>query len=155
MCDSWTGPTRMSVINFLIYCNGVMWFHKSIDASGRTQDATYLLKVAPKHVPFTLSMFWRLLKILSMLTGDSKGGGGDWTGACRACSHRQRLELQKNMQGTKRGVWTHCLETLSSTHRQFNIEGYNSNYKKACFIAIWACTLLPWRWIADEMKSIR
>ena len=22
MCDSWTGPTRMSVINFLIYCNG-------------------------------------------------------------------------------------------------------------------------------------
>ena len=27
MCDSWTGPTRMSVINFLIYCNGVMWFH--------------------------------------------------------------------------------------------------------------------------------
>jgi hypothetical protein len=31
MCDSWTGPTRMSVINFLIYCNGVTWFHKSID----------------------------------------------------------------------------------------------------------------------------
>ena len=29
MCDSWTGPMRMSVINFLIYCNGVMWFHKS------------------------------------------------------------------------------------------------------------------------------
>ena len=22
MCDSWTGPTRMSVINFLIYCMG-------------------------------------------------------------------------------------------------------------------------------------
>jgi hypothetical protein len=22
MCDSWTGPMRMSVINFLIYCNG-------------------------------------------------------------------------------------------------------------------------------------
>jgi hypothetical protein len=22
ICDSWTGPTRMSVINFLIYCNG-------------------------------------------------------------------------------------------------------------------------------------
>ena len=57
MCNSWTGPTRMSVIKFLIYCNGVMWFYKSIDASGRTQDAAYLLKVAPKHVPFTLSMF--------------------------------------------------------------------------------------------------
>ena len=57
MCDSWTAPTRMSVINFLIYCNGVMWFHKSIDVSERTQDAEYLLKVAPKYVPFTLSMF--------------------------------------------------------------------------------------------------
>ena len=50
MCDSWTGPTRMSVINFLIYCNGVMWFHKSIDATGRIQDAAYLFKVVPKHV---------------------------------------------------------------------------------------------------------
>ena len=39
MCDSWTGPTSMSVINFLIYCNRVMWFHKSIDATGKTQDA--------------------------------------------------------------------------------------------------------------------
>ena len=57
MCDSWTGPTRMSVINFLIYCNGVMWFHKSIDATGRTQDAAYLFKVVPQPVPFTLCMF--------------------------------------------------------------------------------------------------
>jgi hypothetical protein len=24
MCDSWTGPTRMSVINFLLYSNGRM-----------------------------------------------------------------------------------------------------------------------------------
>jgi hypothetical protein len=47
MCDSWTGPTRMSVINFLIYCNGVTWFHKSIDATGKSQDSTYLLTVQP------------------------------------------------------------------------------------------------------------
>jgi len=26
MCDSWTGPTRKSVINFLVYCNGIMYF---------------------------------------------------------------------------------------------------------------------------------
>jgi len=57
MCDSWTGPTRMSVINFLIYCNGVMWFHKSIDATGRIQNAAYLFKVVPQPVPFTLCMF--------------------------------------------------------------------------------------------------
>ncbi|CAM0146800.1 unnamed protein product [Urochloa decumbens] len=45
MCDSWTGPTRMGVVNFLVYCNGVMWFHKSVDATGLSQDAAYLLKV--------------------------------------------------------------------------------------------------------------
>ncbi|XP_039853511.1 uncharacterized protein LOC120711904 [Panicum virgatum] len=50
MCDSWTGPTRMSVINFLIYCNGVMWFHKSIDATGRIQNAAYLFKEIRKVV---------------------------------------------------------------------------------------------------------
>jgi hypothetical protein len=48
MCDSWTGPTRMSVINFLIYCNGVTWFHKSIDATGKSQDSDYVKTVTPK-----------------------------------------------------------------------------------------------------------
>ena len=45
-----------------------------------------------------------LLKNLSLFAGDSKGGRGDWTGEYRALSHRQRLQLQKSMQGTKRGV---------------------------------------------------
>jgi hypothetical protein len=45
MCDSWTGPTRMSVINFLLYSNGRMWFHSSVDATGKNQDAKFLLKV--------------------------------------------------------------------------------------------------------------
>jgi hypothetical protein len=26
MCDSWTGPTQKSMINFLVYCNGMMYF---------------------------------------------------------------------------------------------------------------------------------
>jgi hypothetical protein len=39
MCDSWTGPTGMSIINFMVYCNAHMFFHKSIDASGQTQNA--------------------------------------------------------------------------------------------------------------------
>jgi hypothetical protein len=43
MCDSWTGPTRMSVINFLLYSNGRMWFHSSVDATGKNQDANFLL----------------------------------------------------------------------------------------------------------------
>ncbi|XP_020109664.1 uncharacterized protein LOC109725031 [Ananas comosus] len=42
MCDSWTGPTKMSIVNFLIYCNGKVIFHKSIDATGRFEDADYI-----------------------------------------------------------------------------------------------------------------
>jgi hypothetical protein len=45
MCDSWTGPTRMSVINFLLYSNVRLWFHSSIDATEKSQDAKFLLKV--------------------------------------------------------------------------------------------------------------
>jgi hypothetical protein len=48
MCDSWTGPTQMSVIDFLIYCNGVTWFHKSIDPTRKSQDSDYLKTVTPK-----------------------------------------------------------------------------------------------------------
>ncbi|TKC13317.1 DUF domain-containing protein [Robertmurraya kyonggiensis] len=62
MCDSWTGPTKMSVINFLIYCNGVMWFHKSVDATGRSQDSAYLRKVTPYLVHFDPNIIWMLLK---------------------------------------------------------------------------------------------
>jgi hypothetical protein len=33
MCDSWTGPTGMSIMNFMVYCNCIMFFHKSIDCT--------------------------------------------------------------------------------------------------------------------------
>ncbi|KAK3118492.1 hypothetical protein QOZ80_9BG0700110 [Eleusine coracana subsp. coracana] len=42
MCDSWTGPTGMSVINFMVYCNGIIYFHKSVDATGHSQDAKFV-----------------------------------------------------------------------------------------------------------------
>jgi hypothetical protein len=45
MCDSWNSLTRMSVINFLLYSNGRMWFHSSVDATRKSQDAKFLLKV--------------------------------------------------------------------------------------------------------------
>ena len=47
MCDSWTGPMRNSVINFLVYSGGTMYFLKSINASDKIQDHQYLLKVSP------------------------------------------------------------------------------------------------------------
>ena len=43
MCDSWTGPTGMAIINFMVYCNARMFFLKSIDVSGHKQSAGKLL----------------------------------------------------------------------------------------------------------------
>jgi len=78
--------------------------------------------------------FVMLLNNLSSIAGDSKGGGRDWTGECRARSHRQWLELQENMlETTKWGVWTHSLDTLYSTHRQFDVEGYSSKAWTWCY----------------------
>jgi hypothetical protein len=45
MCDSWTGPTGMSIINFMVYCNGVIFFHKSVDSTGHSQDVQYIFGV--------------------------------------------------------------------------------------------------------------
>jgi hypothetical protein len=45
MCNSWTDPTHMSAINFLLYSNGRMWFHSSVYATRKSQDAKLLLKV--------------------------------------------------------------------------------------------------------------
>lgn len=42
MCDSWTGPFRMCLINFMIFCNGRMFFHSSVDATGHSQNAEFL-----------------------------------------------------------------------------------------------------------------
>ncbi|CAN6303846.1 unnamed protein product [Urochloa humidicola] len=50
MCDSWTGPTGMSIINFMVYCNGRMFFHKSIDASGHKQSAEFIYQQIKKVV---------------------------------------------------------------------------------------------------------
>ena len=33
----------MSIIKFMIYCNGRMFFHKSVNATGDTQNSEYLL----------------------------------------------------------------------------------------------------------------
>ena len=45
MCDSWIGIARNSVINFLVYCNGTMYFWESIDVTGVIQDLAFILKV--------------------------------------------------------------------------------------------------------------
>jgi Protein of unknown function (DUF 659) len=42
MCDGWTGTTRKSMINFLVYCSEGTIFMKSVDASGQIKNADYL-----------------------------------------------------------------------------------------------------------------
>ena len=42
MCDSWTGPTKMCIINFMIFCNGQMFFHKTVNATGYIQNAEFV-----------------------------------------------------------------------------------------------------------------
>ena len=43
MYDGWSGPTRRSIINFLIYYDKVTIFHTSIDASDKIHDSNYIL----------------------------------------------------------------------------------------------------------------
>ena len=38
MCDGWTGPTKLSIINSMVYCKGNTIFIKSIDASDNIKD---------------------------------------------------------------------------------------------------------------------
>jgi hypothetical protein len=45
MCDSWTGPMGISIINFMVYYNGVMYFHKSVDSTSHNQYAQYIFGV--------------------------------------------------------------------------------------------------------------
>ncbi|XP_042520076.1 uncharacterized protein LOC122093712 [Macadamia integrifolia] len=50
MCDGWSGPTRMSIINFLTYCDGKTIFHKSFNASSDIKDSMYLFKLMDEVV---------------------------------------------------------------------------------------------------------
>jgi hypothetical protein len=61
MCDSCTGLTGMSIINFMVYCNGVMFFHKSVDSTEHNQDAQYIFGVTIKLLRSYLLLPPRLL----------------------------------------------------------------------------------------------
>ena len=45
MADGWTGPTRLSIINIMVYCAGSTVFLKSIDASEKIKNADYLVEI--------------------------------------------------------------------------------------------------------------
>ena len=53
MCDGWTSPTKLSIINFMVYSKGSTIFLKSVDASDKIKDNKYiygLLKDVIKEV---------------------------------------------------------------------------------------------------------
>ena len=53
MCDEWTDPTKLSIINFMVYLKGNIIFVKSVDASDKIKDNKYiygLLKDVIKEV---------------------------------------------------------------------------------------------------------
>src|SRR5262249_29712220 len=45
MCDGWTGTTRKSMINFLVYCTEGTIFLSSVDASNHAKNANYLFNL--------------------------------------------------------------------------------------------------------------
>ena len=50
MCDGWTGPTKMSIINFMVYSKGQSVFLKSIDASAKIKDHDYIYDLLKKVI---------------------------------------------------------------------------------------------------------
>ena len=53
MCDGWTSPTKLSIINFMVYLKGSTIFLKSVDAYDKIKDNKYiygLLKDVIKEV---------------------------------------------------------------------------------------------------------
>ena len=56
MCDGWIDLTRWRIINFLIYCDGKIFFHKSIDASDKMHDAIYILGLMKWLIQWVNSM---------------------------------------------------------------------------------------------------
>ena len=45
MSDGWIRPTRLSMINFIVYSKGSMVFLKSVDASNNIKDHKYIYKL--------------------------------------------------------------------------------------------------------------
>ena len=51
--DGWIGPTKLSIINFMVYSKGTTVFLKLVDASNNIKDHKYiykLLKIVIKEV---------------------------------------------------------------------------------------------------------
>ena len=50
MCDGWSSTTRLSIINFLVYCDGNVVFHRSFNTSDNDKDASYIFTLMDQVV---------------------------------------------------------------------------------------------------------
>ncbi|MQM02666.1 hypothetical protein Taro_035441 [Colocasia esculenta] len=50
MCDGWSGTTKSSLINFLVYCDRQAFYHKSVDASSHIHNHQYILQLMEQMV---------------------------------------------------------------------------------------------------------
>jgi hypothetical protein len=71
-CDSWMGPTEMSILNFMVYCNGIIFFHKSIDYTRHSQDADFIYKVCIMLPKRLVVMYVKLLLTVCISCVDRK-----------------------------------------------------------------------------------
>jgi hypothetical protein len=64
----------MSIINFMVQCNGVMFFHKSVDSIGRSQDVNYISRVTIILLRHSLLLppWLMLMRMHVFFVGDKK-----------------------------------------------------------------------------------
>eukprot|EP00267_Zea_mays_P045107 XP_020397349.1 uncharacterized protein LOC109941222 [Zea mays] len=136
MCDSWTGPTQKSIINFLVYCNGMMYFLKTVDATREVQDHKFIMQEI-KNV----------LKIIDpenvvQIVTDN---GSNFKKACKMLS-RETIEYKHivwqpclahtiNLMLKDIGKWAHHEAMIQSAQRicswMYNSSSLHSMMKKA------------------------
>jgi hypothetical protein len=64
----------MSIINFMIYCNGVVFFHISVDSTSHSQDVNYVSRVTIILLrrSLFLPLWLMLMRMHVFFVGDQK-----------------------------------------------------------------------------------
>jgi Na+/proline symporter len=57
ICDSWTGPIEMCIMNFMVYYNGIIFFHKFINYTGHNQDEDFVYGVSTMFPKCVILMY--------------------------------------------------------------------------------------------------
>jgi hypothetical protein len=66
------GLMGMGIMNFMVYCDGIIFFHKSVDCTGHSQDVDFIYGVSimlPKRV---VVMYVKFLLTLCISCVDRK-----------------------------------------------------------------------------------